>query len=212
MRKKLIPSFSLSSGQRKWHFFFFFSSEKRHPIALLLLSHPVGAAKENYVETGAVTLGALYCCARLRLSREYVGRSVRPSPAHVLPRRRRVRARATHTVARAHGRENTDGTGRTLRWCFGPANESFNWISRWARATMRIIISTVANIVFTSPCRRKDHIEKLERKIIIDEGLWQHNTLCDFLNVYKRSFFENNLSLYSRYWKTTILLVIARYK
>lgn len=36
-----------------------------HPIATL-----GRAAKENYVETGAVTLGALYCCARLRLSGE----------------------------------------------------------------------------------------------------------------------------------------------
>ena len=33
--------------------------------------HPIArrAAKENYVETGAVTLGALYCSARLRLPR-----------------------------------------------------------------------------------------------------------------------------------------------
>lgn len=37
--------------------------------------------------------------------------------------------------------------GHTLRWCFGPANESFNWISRWVRATTRIIISTVTDTV-----------------------------------------------------------------
>lgn len=42
------------------------------------LRHPIAerAAKENYVETGAVTLGALYCSARLRLSGEQAGSSL----------------------------------------------------------------------------------------------------------------------------------------
>lgn len=52
--------------------------------------------------------------------------------------------------------------GHTLRWCFGPANESFNWISRWVRATTRIIISTVADAVPTSLLvAERIHIEEL---------------------------------------------------
>lgn len=82
--------------------------------------HPIAerAAKENYVETGAVTLGALYCSVEATTpAGEGKGVLVLLQLTFAPPYRRTLGP--GHTDAR--WREARTGLGRALRWCFGPA-------------------------------------------------------------------------------------------
>nr|KAF7431489.1 hypothetical protein H0235_004413 [Vespula pensylvanica] len=75
-----------------------------------------------------VTLGALYCSARLRLSREQGGKARQGKAALVLLQLTflppyRLTQKVVHTEPR---HEATDGMGHALRWCSRAANELFN--------------------------------------------------------------------------------------
>ena len=117
--------------------------------------HPIAkrAAKENYVETGAVTLGALYCSARLRLPRERVGK-FGPSPAHV---RSSISA---HTWTGTHGRGR--GEKRRREWDVpsgGASDRQMNCLIELARVVglprpAIIIPSMLANCSLFSPFSR----------------------------------------------------------